>query len=101
MRPHDPGITDGKQEQGEALHSETKPGIRFAHQRSQRKEQTNDEPEVLVEPPDGDGDATLPQHFIIRLNSLLAGVFPCSPSLIVSSSHSRLPSFRGPAACTS
>ncbi len=94
MRPHDPGITDRKKEQGRAAHSETKPGIRFAHQRSQRKEQTNKKPEVLVELPEGESDATLPNHFIVRLDSLLACVSLCSQSVIVSCSHSRSPSFR-------
>src|ERR1051326_2327078 len=51
MRPHDPGVADGKKEQGEATHRETKPGVWFAYQRSKGKEQTY-EPEVLVEPPE-------------------------------------------------
>src|SRR5579859_1396313 len=79
MRPHDPGITNRKKEQSRAAHHETKPGIRSAHQRGYRKVQADQKPEMLVKPPDGEGDTTLSDHFIVRLDSLLARVLLCSP----------------------
>src|SRR5439155_1455635 len=83
MRPHDPGVADRKKEQGEAAHSETKPGTWLAHQRSQRKEEAH-EPEVLVKPPEMEGDTTLCNHVTIRLDSLLARVSLSSQWVIVS-----------------
>src|SRR5579875_1180875 len=96
MRPHDPGITDRKKEQGEASLCEMKPGMRFAHQSSQRKVQADKKPEVVVELPEEEGDATLPHHFIVRLDSCLSGVSLCSPSVLVSCSHELCPFLSGP-----
>jgi hypothetical protein len=93
MRPHDPGITDRKKEQGEASLCEMKPGMRFAHQSSQGKVQAD---KVLVELPEEEGDAAFPHHFIVRLDSRLSGVSLCSPSVLVSCSHELCPFLSGP-----
>jgi hypothetical protein len=63
MRPHEPGVTHGKKSQGEESNYEAPQRDRLAYQGSEGEEET-DEPGMLVESPQVEGEATGSNAFI-------------------------------------
>src|SRR6266702_1239356 len=68
VRPHEPGVADRKKEEGDQSQSEMPRDRRCAHQRNEGKEEA-DEPGMLIESPELEGDATGGNHLIWRLCS--------------------------------
>lgn len=94
MRPHKPGVAGCKEYQGNHACGETQQCMRLANQRDQGKEET-DEPRMLVESPEMEGESAGSNHFICRLRSTRIGGSPClfSCSLAVLCLHTRGISF--------
>ncbi len=63
VRPHEPGIADGKNKKCEQAQEESLWGNRFAHKRNERKSEA-DEPGMLIESPKPKRDPAGSEHLL-------------------------------------
>src|SRR5689334_7911578 len=56
MRPHEPGVASHEEDQDESREEETHGSGRRLHERDDGKQEADQQPEVLVQPPELEGD---------------------------------------------